>query len=91
MDIASSVLAVDSYRAVPGAVYKGLAIGQTEDGTFLCAANFRNGTVDVFDQSFVVNSFTDKHLPQGYAPFNVQVLDGHLFVTPFALQNAAKR
>ena len=28
-------------------------------------------------------------MPKGYAPFNVQVLDGHLFVT-FALQDAAK-
>jgi uncharacterized protein (TIGR03118 family) len=90
VDIASSVLAVDNSQGGAGAVYKGLAIGQTEDGTFLYAANFRNGTVDVFDQSFnQVNSFTDKHLPQGYAPFNVQVLDGHLFVT-FALQDADK-
>jgi uncharacterized protein (TIGR03118 family) len=90
VDIASSVLAVDNSQGGTGAVYKGLAIGQTEDGTFLYAANFRNGTVDVFDQNFKqVNSFTDKHLPKGYAPFNVQVLDGHLFVT-FALQDADK-
>jgi uncharacterized protein (TIGR03118 family) len=90
VDIASSVLAVDNSQGGTGAVYKGLAIGQTEDGTFLYAANFRNGTVDVFDQNFKqVNSFTDPKVPAGYAPFNVQVLDDHLFVT-FALQNAAK-
>ena len=90
VDIASSVLAVDNSQGGTGAVYKGLAIGQTEDGTFLYAANFRNGTVDVFDQNFnQVNSFTDRHVPAGYAPFNVQVLDNHLFVT-FALQNDAK-
>jgi uncharacterized protein (TIGR03118 family) len=86
----SSVLAVDHSNGGTGAVYKGLAIGQNDDGTFLFAANFRNGTVDVFDQPFKqVNSFTDRHLPKGYAPFNVQVLDGHLFVT-YALQDAAK-
>jgi uncharacterized protein (TIGR03118 family) len=86
----SSILAVDNSQGGTGAVYKGLAIGQTEDGTFLYAANFRNGTVDVFDQNFnQVNSFTDRHVPQGYAPFNVQVLDGHLFVT-FALQDDTK-
>jgi uncharacterized protein (TIGR03118 family) len=86
----SSVLAVDNSQSGTGAVYKGLAIGQTEDGTFLYAANFRNGTVDVFDQNFKqVNSFTDPNVPAGYAPFNVQVLDNHLFVT-FALQNDAK-
>lgn len=86
----SSVLAVDNSNGGTGAVYKGLAIGQTDDGTFLFAANFRNGTVDVFDHNFEqVNSFTDRHLPAGYAPFNVQVLDNHLFVT-FALQDADK-
>jgi uncharacterized protein (TIGR03118 family) len=90
VNAASSVLAVDNSQGGSGAVYKGLAIAQTEDGTFLYAANFRNGTVDVFDQNFKqVNSFTDPKVPAGYAPFNVQVLDGHLFVT-FALQNAAK-
>jgi uncharacterized protein (TIGR03118 family) len=86
----SSILAVDNSQGGTGAVYKGLAIGQTEDGTFLYAANFRNGTVDVFDQNFQqVNSFTDPKVPAGFAPFNVQVLDGHLFVT-FALQNDTK-
>src|SRR5246500_2851498 len=90
VDPASSVLAVDNSQGGAGAVYKGLAIAQTDDGTFLYAANFRNGTVDVFDQNFKqVDSFTDPKVPAGYAPFNVQVLDGHLFVT-FALQNAAK-
>lgn len=86
----SSVLAVDNSEGGTGAVYKGLTIGQTDAGTFLFAANFRNGTVDVFDQNFnQVNSFTDSHLPKGFAPFNVRVLDGRLFVT-FALQDADK-
>jgi uncharacterized protein (TIGR03118 family) len=90
VDPASSVLAVDNSQGGAGAVYKGLAIAQTDDGTFLYAANFRNGTVDVFNDDFKqVKSFTDPNLPTGYAPFNVQVLDGHLFVT-FALQNDAK-
>lgn len=88
VDRTSSIIAVDNSDS--GAVYKGLAIGTNKDGTFLFAANFSNGTVDVFDQNFKqVDSFTDKHLPQGFAPFNVQVLDGHLFVT-FALQDADK-
>jgi uncharacterized protein (TIGR03118 family) len=86
----SSVLAVDNSMGGTGAVYKGLAIGHTHHGTFLFAANFRNGTVDVFDKNFQqVNSFTDQNVPKGYAPFNVQVLDRHLFVT-FALQDDAK-
>ncbi len=56
-----------------GAVYKGLAVAQTDDGPMLYAANFRHGTVDMFDQNFdQVKSFPDKNLPDGYAPFNVQ-------------------
>ena len=86
----SSVIAVDNSNGGTGAVYKGLAIAHDHDGTFLFAANFRNGTVDVFDKNFKqVNSFTDHSVPKGFAPFNVQVLDGHLFVT-FALQDPAK-
>jgi uncharacterized protein (TIGR03118 family) len=73
-----------------GAVYKGLAIAQTNAGPMLYAANFRHGTVDMFDQNFnLVKSFTDPHLPAGYAPFNVQVLNDQLFVT-FAKQNPTK-
>ena len=73
-----------------GAVYKGLAIADTDQGPMLYAANFRHGTVDMFDQNFnAVGSFTDPNLPAGFAPFNVQVLDNKLFVT-FAKQDDAK-
>ena len=89
----SSVIAVDNSKGGSpgdGAVYKGLAIGTTKDGTFLYAANFRNGSVDVFNSKFdLVKSFTDPTVPIGYAPFNVQVLDGKLFVT-FAKQDASR-
>lgn len=90
VDPSSSVIAVDNSQDGNDAVYKGLAIGTTDQGTFLYAANFRNGTVDVFDSTFnKVNSFTDPNLPPSYAPFNVQVLDNKLYVT-FAQQDAAK-
>jgi uncharacterized protein (TIGR03118 family) len=74
-----------------GAVYKGLAIGTQKDGTtLLYATNFRHGTVDVFNSQWQqVNSLTDGDLPPGYAPFNAQVLDDHLFVT-YALQDQFK-
>ena len=89
----SSVIAVDNSkggRPGDGAVYKGLAIGTATDGTFLYAANFRNGSVDMFNSKFqLVKSFTDPTVPNGYAPFNVQVLDGKLFVT-FAKQDATR-
>jgi len=88
VDIASSVMAVDN--SAEGAVYKGLALGQAGNDSFLFAANFHAGAVDVFDSQFhQVDSFTDPNLPAGYAPFNTQILDGRLFVT-FALQDANK-
>ncbi len=93
-----SILAVDelnnpadgSEAMGSGAVYKGLAVAETDNGPMLYAANFRHGTVDVYDQGFnFVKSFTDPNLASGFAPFNVQVLQGKLFVT-FALQDDAK-
>jgi uncharacterized protein (TIGR03118 family) len=73
-----------------GAVYKSLAIGTQNGTTLLYAANFRHGTVDVFnDQWQQVMSLTDGALPTGFAPFDTQVLDGHLFVT-YAKQDAFK-
>jgi len=73
-----------------GAVYKGLAIGESSTGPTLYAANFRHGTVDMFDQDFKpIGSFTDPTIPSGYAPFNVQVLDNTLYVT-FAKQDDTK-
>ncbi len=79
-------------HTTPGAVYKGLAIGNNGSGFFLYAANFHSGHIDVFDNNFnpvsLSGSFTDPALPAGYAPFNVQMLNGKLYVT-YALQDAA--
>jgi hypothetical protein len=62
--------------------------------TVLYAANFRSGKVDVFDTNFKpvtlpAGAFSDPKLPDGYAPFNVQVLDSKVYVT-YALQDANK-
>jgi len=77
----------------PTAVYKGLAIATTDEGTFLYAANFNAGTVDVFNSSFqqvnLLGDFHDPFLPPDYAPFGIQELNGLLYVT-YALQDAAK-
>ena len=67
-----AITAVDK----PGAAYTGLAIATDANGaTHLYAANYRGGTVDVFDTTFQQvpgnNAFTDSNLPRGYAPFNV--------------------
>jgi len=87
-----------------GAVYKGLAIatsstpiitGDASSTALLYASNFRAGTVEVYDSTFTkvttlpAGAFTDPRLPDGYAPFNVQVLNGQVYVT-YAKQDATK-
>ncbi|MBV9121892.1 MAG: TIGR03118 family protein, partial [Planctomycetes bacterium] len=89
-----AVLAVDNSASAAGAVYTGLALADTPAGTFLYAANFHTGTIDVFDQDFHpvhgAGAFADPSLPAGYAPFNIQDLGGRLYVT-YALQDAARQ
>jgi len=85
-----SVIAVDNSAAAIPAVYKGLAIGTSGGVTRLYAANFRSGQVEMYGQGFnLLGTITDPTVPAGYAPFNVQVLNGQLYVT-FALQDSAK-
>ena len=79
----NAVTKVDN--SASGASYKGLAIGSNAAGTFLYAANFASGAIDVFDSTFAATTlsgaFTDPNLPSGYAAFNVQNLGGILYVT----------
>jgi uncharacterized protein (TIGR03118 family) len=86
-----------------GAVYKGLAIASDPNGpiftgdaastTVLYAANFRSGQIEVYGTDFksvtAPGAFSDPNLPDGYAPFNVQVLNNLVYVT-YAKQDAAK-
>jgi uncharacterized protein (TIGR03118 family) len=82
----SAQIAVNN--SASGAVYKGLAIDNA--GGSLFAANFHSGQVEMYNSSFgLVKSFTDSTVLPGYAPFDVAVANGKLYVT-FALQNAAK-
>jgi len=68
-----------------GAVYKGLTIGNNGSGDLLYAADFGGGKVDVFNGTFsptsLAGAFTDPNLPRGYSPFNIQNLEGKLYVT----------
>ena len=69
--------------------------GDANSTALLYASNFRAGTVEVYDAKFAKatplprGAFQDRRLPHGYAPFNVQVLNGKVYVT-YALQDAAK-
>src|SRR5215469_14324817 len=63
VDLTHAILVVDRSKVGLGAVYKGLAIGNSRGSDFIYAANFRFGTVEMFDANFnVVRCFTDKQL-----------------------------
>jgi uncharacterized protein (TIGR03118 family) len=73
-----------------GAIYMGATIAETSSGRRLLVANFREGTIDVYDTSVtLVAQWTDPGAPEGYAPFNVQALPGGVYVA-FAKQNEEK-
>lgn len=88
---ANAVVAVDN--SASGAVYKGLALLTNNNGTFLLAANFNSGHIDVFDRNFnpahLTGTFTDPNLPAGYGPHGVHVINNVVYVT-YGVQNAAK-
>ena len=70
----------------PGSVFTGLAIGTgPQSQTLLYAADFKNGVIDVYDQNFhqvttLAGNFTDPNLPAGFSPFNIQNINGKLYV-----------
>lgn len=76
------------------AVYKGLAL-VTTPAPQLYAANFKAGTIDVFDANFkpltlAGGAFTDPKIPAGFAPFNVWNIGGNLYVA-YAKQDQGKQ
>lgn len=85
----AAILAVD--RSGVGAVYKGLTMASTPQGSRLYATDFHNARVDVFDGHFnridAPGAFVDRDIPAGYAPFGIQAIGGSIFVT-YAQQNA---
>jgi uncharacterized protein (TIGR03118 family) len=68
----------------PGAIYKGLAISDSDSGPVLYAADFHGGSVDVYGGDFsrktLEGAFADPQLPAGFAPFNVYSSSGKVYV-----------
>jgi uncharacterized protein (TIGR03118 family) len=65
-----------------GELYLGLALANDGRNDFLYVANFSSGKIEVFDTSWneVRKSFADPFLSNDYAPFNIQNVEGKLFV-----------
>ena len=71
-----------------GSIYTGMAIGQVGTDNVLFAADARGGKIDVFNAAFknlngttYAGAFQDPNLPTGYKAFNVQNINGTLYVT----------
>jgi uncharacterized protein (TIGR03118 family) len=87
---ASNTATVAFDNSASGAVYKGLAL---LNSTFLLAANFNSGKVDVLDRNFNLTSlggsFTDPNLPAGLAPHGIHIIGNQIYIA-YAMQDAAK-
>ncbi len=77
-----------------GAIYTGLAIGAVAGNNVLYAADGLGNKVDVYDSKFnnlnggsFAGAFKDPFLPVGYGVFNVQNINGTLFVAYNNLAN----
>ena len=70
---------------VPGAVFKGLAIGFFEHHPALYATDFAGGSVDVIDAHFHMMStpgaFHDPMVPMNYHPFGIETIGNRVVVT----------
>ncbi len=68
-----------------GSVFTGLALGNNGSGNFLYAADSASNQIRVYNGSFsltsLAGSFTDPNLPAGFTPYNIQNLEGTLYVT----------
>ena len=83
----STVAVVAATQA--GHVYTGLALANNGSGDFIYAADFANGNIDVFNDSFALQApasfpFTDPTIPTApgnvYHPYNIQAIGGSLYV-----------
>lgn len=74
--------AIRKINKSPNSFYSGLAIATDAGNTFLYAADFAQGKIDVFDTGWneVSKPFWDANLPAGYSPFNIQAIGNQLYV-----------
>lgn len=83
INFTNAITVVDNSRSE--AIYKGLAFSGDGTRLLLYAADFHNGKIDVFDNTFspvsLPGSFEDPFIPKGFAPFGIQNINGNLYVT----------
>jgi len=71
--------------SVKGAIFKGLAIADSSKGPRIYATDFHKGKVDVWDGKFSRihkrGAFRDPKLPDRFAPFGIEEVNGDIVVT----------
>ena len=74
--------------SVSGAVFTGLALASSGGSNYLYAADHAGGAIDVFNTAFAnvtgttfAGKFVDPSIPSGFTPYNIQLLNGDLYVT----------
>jgi uncharacterized protein (TIGR03118 family) len=78
-DPATALIAVNN--SASKASYNGLAVTSKKQGNFLYAADLFNNKIDMYDSTFkFVKSFTDPKIPKGFSTFNIQDINGLLYV-----------
>lgn len=83
VDSANAIKVID--RSSAQAVFKGVAIAHSGASDFLYAANFRSGSIEVYDNKFrtahLTGDFRDDTIPTDFSPFNIQNFNDKLYVT----------
>jgi uncharacterized protein (TIGR03118 family) len=91
VDATHSKILVDNSKS--GAVYTGCVVGGTATAPVLFAANFNSGKVEAYDANMTpVTSatFANPAIPAGFAPYNIELIGGKLYVA-YAKQDTAKK
>jgi uncharacterized protein (TIGR03118 family) len=77
----------------PNNVYKGTTLDTTGGHSYLLSANFHTGNIDVLKGDpaapDLTGQFKDTKIPKNFAPFDIQLLQGKIYVT-YAKQKADK-
>ncbi len=71
-------------QSATNAVYKGMTIASESGEEYIYATDFHNGKIDVYNDTYTLETdypFVDPNLPSGYAPFNIRLMSGKLYVT----------
>lgn len=90
VDATHAKILVDNSKS--GAVYTGCVVGGTSTAPILYAANFNSGKVETYDAGMnpvATATFANPAIPAGYAPYNLELLGGKLYVA-YAKQDTSK-